>query len=487
MSTAELPKQYDPQDAQDRWYPFWLEKGYFHAPDSPKPALLHRHPPAQRHRRPAPRPRAEQHPAGHPDPLAAHAGLRRPLDARHRPRRHRHPGGRRAAAHARRRKRPATTSAARHWSSASGPGRTSTRRASSASSGRWAARATGTAPASPWTRSAPAPSARPSSTCSRPARSSAASAWSTGTPSSAPPSPTTRSITRTSRATSGQSSTPSPAPTDEALHVATTRPETMLGDTAVAVHPDDPRYKHLIGQHGRTAPDRPPHPDHRRRDPGRSRVRHRLREGHARARPERLPDGPAPRPADDQPPQPRRHLQRERRPSYAGLDRQAWSASGSSRTWRRRACSGRSSPTPTRLDHLRPQQDAHRAVPLRPVVRPHGRRPDGSPGFAQQAMDAVTSGRVDDPPRALRQELPRLARREARLVHQPPALVGPPHSRSGEGSDFGEPERSASRSNAPETQATHRSIEPEFETSWPIRSVPSLTTTADRAYPASMR
>jgi len=30
--------------------------------------------------------------------------------------------------------------------------------------------------------------------------------------------------------------------------VATTRPETMLGDTAVAVHPEDPRYKNLIGQ-----------------------------------------------------------------------------------------------------------------------------------------------------------------------------------------------------------------------------------------------
>lgn len=29
--------------------------------------------------------------------------------------------------------------------------------------------------------------------------------------------------------------------------VATTRPETMFGDVAVAVHPDDPRYKHLIG------------------------------------------------------------------------------------------------------------------------------------------------------------------------------------------------------------------------------------------------
>jgi len=33
------------------------------------------------------------------------------------------------------------------------------------------------------------------------------------------------------------------------LIVATTRPETMLGDTAVAVHPEDERYKHLIGLH----------------------------------------------------------------------------------------------------------------------------------------------------------------------------------------------------------------------------------------------
>jgi len=35
---------------------------------------------------------------------------------------------------------------------------------------------------------------------------------------------------------------------DEALIVATTRPETMLGDTAVAVHPEDERYRHLIGK-----------------------------------------------------------------------------------------------------------------------------------------------------------------------------------------------------------------------------------------------
>ncbi len=35
---------------------------------------------------------------------------------------------------------------------------------------------------------------------------------------------------------------------DTFIEVATTRPETMLGDAAVAVHPDDPRYKHLIGR-----------------------------------------------------------------------------------------------------------------------------------------------------------------------------------------------------------------------------------------------
>lgn len=35
---------------------------------------------------------------------------------------------------------------------------------------------------------------------------------------------------------------------DDTIVVATTRAETMLGDTAVAVHPDDERYKHLIGR-----------------------------------------------------------------------------------------------------------------------------------------------------------------------------------------------------------------------------------------------
>ena len=36
--------------------------------------------------------------------------------------------------------------------------------------------------------------------------------------------------------------------TDESVTIATTRPETILGDTAIAVNPDDPRYNHLIGK-----------------------------------------------------------------------------------------------------------------------------------------------------------------------------------------------------------------------------------------------
>ena len=41
--------------------------------------------------------------------------------------------------------------------------------------------------------------------------------------------------------------------TRDYLVVATTRPETMLGDTGVAVHPDDARYAHLVGQDGAAA------------------------------------------------------------------------------------------------------------------------------------------------------------------------------------------------------------------------------------------
>lgn len=51
------------------------------------------------------------------------------------------------------------------------------------------------------------------------------------------------------------------ADSDEVVPVATSRPETILGDTALCVHPEDPRYAHLVGQRavvpetgGRTVP-----------------------------------------------------------------------------------------------------------------------------------------------------------------------------------------------------------------------------------------
>ena len=42
-----------------------------------------------------------------------------------------------------------------------------------------------------------------------------------------------------------------PARIRDYVIVATTRPETMLGDSAVMVHPDDARYAHLIGKRWR--------------------------------------------------------------------------------------------------------------------------------------------------------------------------------------------------------------------------------------------
>ncbi len=74
---------------------------------------------------------------------------------------------------------------------------------------------------------------------------------------------------------------------DEVLTVATVRPETMIGDTAIAVNPADERYRHLIGKHAILPLVGPPPADPRRRR-RRHRVRHRGAEDHPRPRPQRL-------------------------------------------------------------------------------------------------------------------------------------------------------------------------------------------------------
>ena len=73
-------------------------------------AVRHRHPAAQRHRQPAHGACAEQHVAGHPGALRAHARTGRAVAAGYGPRRHRHPDGGRAPARSggRRAPRPGT-------------------------------------------------------------------------------------------------------------------------------------------------------------------------------------------------------------------------------------------------------------------------------------------------------------------------------------------------------------------------------------------
>ena len=61
--------------------------------------------------------------------------------------------------------------------------------------------------------------------------------------------------------------------------IATVRPETMLGDTAVAVNPTDERYTELVGAHGDSAPGGSRAADHRRRV-RQDRLRHRSAEDH---------------------------------------------------------------------------------------------------------------------------------------------------------------------------------------------------------------
>ncbi len=51
------------------------------------------------------------------------------------------------------------------------------------------------------------------------------------------------------RAAIGRATRPEAALAVDYMAIATTRPETMLGDVALCVHPDDARYKHLIGRH----------------------------------------------------------------------------------------------------------------------------------------------------------------------------------------------------------------------------------------------
>ena len=84
---------------------------------------------------------------------------------------------------------------------------------------------------------------------------------------------------------------------DGSITIATVRPATILADVAVAVHPDDARYRDAIGKRGRRPGRRAARAGDRRRA-RRARVRHGRAQDHARPRPDRLRDRARPRAAE---------------------------------------------------------------------------------------------------------------------------------------------------------------------------------------------
>ena len=134
-----------------------------------------------------------------------------------------------------------------------------------------------------------------------------------------------------------------------------------LGDTGVAVNPNDERYKHLIGKTVHPADHEPRDPDLRRRV-RRHGVRHRLRQDHPAPRPERLREWASATTSSDH------RVERGRAPStQTAASTRAWTATSaarpSSRTWRSRGSSSRSRIT-AQCRHLLPLRHDRRADEL---------------------------------------------------------------------------------------------------------------------------
>ncbi len=240
---------------------------------------------------------------------------------------------------------------------------------------------------------------------------------------------------RGARATSGTSTIRSKA-RDEFIVVATTRPETMLGDTAVAVHPENEKLEAPDRQERDPAAGRPPHSDRRRRL-RRSGEGHRRGEDHAGARLQRLRGRQAARPAAGQRARHRRQARAARTTrrfstacrTSAELD-ETMKLHGvdrfKARKIDRRAAGDGGLARQDRAAHAhgaarRPLQRGDRAVPDRPVVRQ--RQGAGGAGDRRGA-------RGQDQLRAeeLGEDLFRLDGEHPAVVHLAPALVGPSNS-----------------------------------------------------------
>ncbi len=201
--------------------------------------------------------------------------------------------------------------------------------------------------------------------------------------------------------------------------VATTRVETMLGDTAIAVHPDDERYRDLVGK-------TLPHPfvdreliivaDAARR----SRIRHGRSQSHTGARSQRLRDRHAASVADADD---HGHQGPDRR--HRNANSTGWTASRpASRCARRWPQQGRV--VAEKRPYLHSVGHSERSgEPIEPRLSLQWWVKVES--LAKAAGDAVRNGDTVIHPASLEPRWFALGRRHARLVHLASAVVGPPH------------------------------------------------------------
>ncbi len=202
----------------------------------------------------------------------------------------------------------------------------------------------------------------------------------------------------------------------DGVSIATVRPATILADVAVAVHPDDPRYRDAIGREVRRPVRRAARAGDRRRA-DRPRVRHRRAQGHAGPRSARLRHRARPRPA-------RADGRRLGRPDERGGGRPRRAHPGG--RGRARARLGRGA----RPRSSSASRTATRSGRASAVTRASSRSSRCSGGAPWRSLPPGDRGA----PRAPRPLPPgvaaplrdRLARGVAGLVHLAPALVGAP-------------------------------------------------------------
>ena len=204
------------------------------------------------------------------------------------------------------------------------------------------------------------------------------------------------------------------------IAIATTRPETLLGDVAVAVHPDDDRYRDAGRPRGDPAVPRPPPADHRRRGGG-SRS-----SAPGRSRSPRPTTPTTTRPASGTASPPINVLDEEARINeaggeFAGLDRFEARRADRRASCARWATSRREQPHQMVVGHcercgtvVEPRLSDQWFVRTQPL--------------AERALASVREGRTTDRAAThFEQGLRPLDGEHPRLGGRPPAVVGPPH------------------------------------------------------------